>query len=139
MPREIVSASDRDQSALAREAHAHWSELRSLYDAFEEHVAAGGWAEAAAVAPRLTAVERLLAPLVAARRESVAAGDDSLWDGVDAIVAELVSRQARALATVTAARDATAAELGRVHRTRGHAARYSGAARRTHSLTSRHA
>lgn len=121
MPPDVTAL---DPATAARAAHARWCELRDLYDALDAHLEAAAWASAAVLVPRIESVAAALATLAATTVGSRDGADRALWTEADAIAAGLAKRQARALGVVTGARDVVAAELARVHVTRGHAARY---------------
>ena len=107
----------------AGEAYALHCELRGIYDALEPHLAAGHWAAAAALMPRLGAIETALRPLATAR-QAVSHAEVASWASADALALELAARQTAALRLAQAARDAVAAQLVDLYASRTSAARY---------------
>jgi hypothetical protein len=119
MPPEASSTPSAAHAALA-----HWRELRGVYDALDVHVGAAAWAGAAALAPRIAALEQALLPLMTASRAHSDAAELALWSAGDAIATDLAERRERMFAVATAARQAVAAELASVARGRDGARRY---------------
>ncbi len=111
-------------TSAADAAHRIYCELRDVYDVFEARLAAAAWDEATAIVPRLRELEAALQPFAAARRAAASAADAAPWARVDALARDVGARQATALELTTAARDAVAAELARLHGSRSKAARY---------------
>jgi hypothetical protein len=107
----------------ADEALTLHRELAGVYDALEASLAAGRWAEAAALMPRRQAIEAALRPLAAARRKATP-GETIQWAAVDALARQLEARQAAALHLARTARDVTAAQLADLYASRNNAARY---------------
>ena len=112
-------------SAAWSEAGGLYRELTAVYDALEGHLAAAAWDAAAALVPRLDALETALRPLADARRAASPA-EGALWAAVDELALGIERRKAGALRLATAARAATAARLADLHAMRTHAARYRG-------------
>lgn len=114
-------------AAGAAAAETLHREIGAVYDALDEYLAAAAWEHAAALVPRLGALEAALRPLAEARR--LATPDESaLWAVVDALAIEMGERREAALRLASVARAATAARLADLHATRSRAARYRGAA-----------
>ncbi|MBI3768917.1 MAG: hypothetical protein HY271_10550 [Deltaproteobacteria bacterium] len=108
----------------ARAAYALHSELRDVYDALEEHLAAARWEAAAALAARRQAIELALRPLAAVRQALSTPEEVAPWIAVDAMARDLNARRTDALRLAGVARDAVGAELVRLHGTRTNAAHY---------------
>lgn len=123
MPPDDSTATAESAVECAREAYALHCELRDVFDALEAHLAAGRWADAAALMPRRAAIEVALRPLAAARTAATPEETPS-WASVDAIATELDARRTTALRLARATRDATAAQLAHLHESRANAARY---------------
>ncbi len=125
MPPDIADAA-ASAAACARAAEAVHREIAAVYDALETHLAAASWDDAAALVPRLDALEADLRPLADARRLATA-DEAARWAAADALAGAIERRRAAALRLTSAARAATAARLGALHASRASAARYRSA------------
>jgi len=125
MPPDIADA-PASAAARARAAEAVHREIAAVYDALETHLAAASWDDAAALVPRLEALEADLRPLADARRLATA-DQAALWAAADALAGAIERRRAAALRLTSAVRAATAARLGALHASRARAARYRSA------------
>jgi hypothetical protein len=123
MPPDDSTVTAESAVACAREAYRLHCELRDVFDALEAHLAAGRWADAAALLARRVAIEAALRPL-AATRAAATPEETASWASVDAIARELDTRQTAALRLARATRDATAVQLAHLHESRTNAARY---------------
>jgi hypothetical protein len=118
---------------LSLRTRALWRELTDVYDAIEGRLTAAAWDGGAALAGRLGELETSLRPLMTAlaalrSRPASDPGLVRLWSEIDAAAARLAARLPRLTRTATAARDAAAARLVRLHAGRAGAGTYRGAA-----------
>ena len=125
MPRELSPL------ALSLRVRALWLELAELYDVIAGRLTAAAWDDGAALAGRLAELEAALRPLVPVLAElrSRPASDPALprvWSEIDGIAARLAARLPGLTRTATAARDAAAARLARLHVGRARAGTYRG-------------